>query len=188
MRNTILEPIARTVSVVFGGIFTGFLITVLVLELSLRKFDASVYTQVRQVELVRLDNLATATLLPTIVATAVLIFVGLKRGRPGLGLTSVALAFLLVVFVTTAAINLPINSDQLDWSVTRPPADWASDRDRWQIAHAVRTVAAALAFGCLVFASGLHRRQSPSVEPHVDLPSRGWGQGRHNRRTRPYSP
>ncbi len=159
MRNSLVEPFARVVSVVFGGIFAGFLIAVLVLELSLRKFDASVYTQVRQVELDRLDTLASVTLLPTIAATVVLVGISLRWGRPGLGLTAVALGLLLVVFVTTIAVNLPINSDQLDWSISNPPADWASDRNRWQIAHAVRTVAAVLAFGCLVLASGIPRRR-----------------------------
>jgi uncharacterized membrane protein len=174
MRTAILERVARFVSVVFGGVFAGFLLTILVLELTLRRFNASIYTQVRQVELVRMDNLATATLVPTILATVILIFVGLKRGRPGLGLTSVALGLLVVVLVTTVAVNLPINSDQLDWSVARPPSDWASDRDRWQVAHAVRTVAAGLAFVCLVFAADVHRKPREVVVsdavPSADRP------------------
>jgi uncharacterized membrane protein len=164
MRSSRLEAVARFVSVVFGGIFTGFLITVLVLELSVRKFDASVYTQVRQVELVRLDTLAAATLLPTAVSTIVLVVLGLGYGRSRLGLESVVLVLLLVVFVTTVAVNLPINSDQLDWSVGHPPADWASVRDRWQVAHAGRTVAALLAYICLIFASGLNRRQRSPLD------------------------
>jgi uncharacterized membrane protein len=169
MRATFIERVARFVSVVSGGLFAGFMLTILVLELSLRKFDGSVYTQVRKVELVRMDTLATATLIPTIIATAVVIAVGLKWGRPGLGLSSVALGLLLVVLVTTVVVNLPINSDQLDWTVSRPPLDWASVRDRWQGAHAIRTAAAGLAFLCLVFASGLHRsRRGPAVDagPH----------------------
>ena len=167
MRAALLERVARTVSLVFGGVFAGFMITILVLELSLRKFDASVYTQVRKVELVRMDTLATATLIPAIIGTALVIAVGLKWGRPGLGLSSAALGLLLVVLVTTVVVNLPINSDQLDWSVARPPSDWASDRDRWQVAHAVRTVAAGVAFLCLVFGAGVHRtRRGPDVAPH----------------------
>lgn len=163
MRIAILERAARVVSLVFGGVFAGFLLTILILELSLRKFDASIYTQVRQVELVRMDNLASATLIPTIVAAVILVLLGLKRGRPGLGLTSVALGLLVVVLVMTIVVNLPINSDQLDWSVARPPSDWASDRDRWQVAHAIRTIAAGIAFVCLVFAAGVHRVQRASV-------------------------
>lgn len=163
MRTALLERVARTVSIVFGGVFAGFMITILVLELSLREYDASAYTQVRKIELLHMDALATATLIPAIIATAVIIAVGLKRGRPGLGLSSVALGLLLVVLVTTVVVNLPINSDQLDWSVAHPPSDWAHDRDRWQVAHAVRTVAASLAFLCLLFSAGVHRARRESA-------------------------
>ena len=158
-----IEATARVASLALGGIFTGFLVTVMVLELSLRDVGASAYTQVRQVELDRLDTLATVTLLPTAVAVIVLVVAGLRRARPGLGLHSVALLLLLVVFMVTVVINLPINADQRDWSIASPPSDWAGDRDRWQVAHAVRTAAAVLAYGCLVVASGVHRR--PYVEP-----------------------
>ncbi|WP_052763170.1 hypothetical protein [Jiangella alkaliphila] len=66
-------------SLLFAGLFAGFLLAVLVLETSLRAFDASVYTQVRQVELDRLDALASATLLPALAATVVLVVA--ERGR-----------------------------------------------------------------------------------------------------------
>ncbi|MDX6231078.1 MAG: hypothetical protein QOH68_19 [Nocardioidaceae bacterium] len=153
-----LEGVARIVAAAFGGVFTGFLITVLVLELSMRDLGASAYTQVRHVELDRLDTLATVTLVPTAVATIVLVCLGLRWGRPGLGLHSVALVLLLAVFMVTVVINLPINADQRHWSIGNPPSDWAGDRDRWQVAHAVRTVAAVLAYVCLLATSGAHRR------------------------------
>jgi len=34
-----------------------------------------------------------------------------------------------------------------------PPSDWASVRDRWQLAHAIRTVSAVLAFCSLTTAA-----------------------------------
>jgi uncharacterized membrane protein len=139
----------RFVSLLFAGIFAGFLVAVLTIELTLRDFDASVYTQVRLVELVRLDDLAAATLIPAMLATVVLVLVAARtRGRT-FWLTLTALAFLVLVFATSLLVNVPINNDQLAWIVQAPPADWASVRDRWQIAHAVRTVAAVLAFGLL---------------------------------------
>jgi len=153
-----VEGVARIVATAFGGVFAGFLVTVMVLELSMRDLGASAYTQVRHVELDRLDTLATVSLVPTVVATIVLICLGLRRGRPGLGLQSVALVLLLVVFMVTVVVNLPFNADQRDWSIGSPPSDWAGDRDRWQVAHAVRTGAAMLAYGCLLVASGVHRR------------------------------
>jgi uncharacterized membrane protein len=153
MTNSAIAKIVRLVSLVFGGLFAGFLVTVLVFESSLRSFDAAVYTQVRQVELVRLDDLASATLIPTLIAAAILLaFAARRRGRV-FWLTLTALVLLVTVFATTLIFNLPINTDQLTWNVQAPPADWASVRDRWQFAHAVRTTAALLAFGCLSVAA-----------------------------------
>lgn len=140
--------IARFASLLFGGLFTGFLVTVLVIESTLRSAGASVYTQVRHVELARLDDLASATLIPAVLATAILV-VSAARKRQRVLWPALALVLLLSVVATTLLFNVPINTDQLTWTVQAPPADWAGVRDRWQLAHAVRTAAALLAFGCL---------------------------------------
>ncbi|MET7443431.1 anthrone oxygenase family protein, partial [Streptomyces sp. NPDC005568] len=125
----------RLASLLFSGVFAGFLVAVLVLELSLRRFDGAVYTQVRQVELVRLDDLASGTLLPALLITATLTAMALRPRGPALWPTATALVLLLSVLVTTLVLNLPVNADQLDWQVQAPPADWADVRDRWQLAH-----------------------------------------------------
>jgi uncharacterized membrane protein len=162
MTNTKSLNIVRVVGLLFGGLFAGFLITVAVIESTLRSFDAAVYTQVRQVELVRLDDLASATLIPTLITTTVLVAIGARtRGRV-FWLTLTALVLLVTVLVTTLIVNLPINADQLSWSVPAPPADWATVRDRWQVAHGLRTVAAMLAFGCLSLAA----TRPPPPRPH----------------------
>lgn len=160
MTKSVVIKIARFVSLLFGGVFAGFLIAALVIELTLRSYNASVYTQVRHVELAHLDELAAATLLPALVTAAFLVVVAFKaRGRT-FWLTLTALILLLIVFATTLIFNLPINSDQLTWDVQAPPTDWASVRDRWQIAHAVRTGAAVFAFGFLSAATIVNRRQT----------------------------
>jgi uncharacterized membrane protein len=145
-----MTRVVRGVSLLFSGLFAGFLLCVLVLENSLRGFDASVYTQVRLVELDRLDTLASVTLIPAIVTTVVLAIRARGNDRR---VVLVAAALLLVVFATTLAINLPINADQSSWSVQNPPADWSSVRDHWQLAHLVRTLAAMAAFGSLIAAA-----------------------------------
>ena len=149
--------VVRGVSLLFSGLFAGFLVCVLVLENSLRGFDASVYTQVRLVELDSLDTLASVTLIPAIVTTVVL---AIRSRGTDRRLVLVAVALLLIVFATTLAINLPINSDQASWSVQNPPADWADVRDHWQVAHLIRTVAALLAFGSLIASALTHRAPS----------------------------
>jgi uncharacterized membrane protein len=146
-----MRTATRLLSLLFSGLFAGFLACVLVIELSLRAAGASVYTQVRLVELDHLDTLAAATLLPAILATAMLVVQA--RRRPGWWIPLTALGLLLAVFVLTLTVNLPINHDQATWNPTGPPADWKAVRDRWQIAHAVRTVAAVLAFTGLTTAA-----------------------------------
>jgi uncharacterized membrane protein len=153
MTNSVIISAIRFVSLLFGGLFAGFLVTASVLEATLRSFDALVYVQVRQVELAHLDDLASATLIPTLIGAAFLVIsVARARGR-AFWLMLAALVLLVTVFVTSLLVNLPINHDQLTWNIQAPPADWAAVRDRWQIAHAVRTAAALLAFGCLIVAA-----------------------------------
>ncbi|MFQ6397647.1 anthrone oxygenase family protein [Nocardia sp. KC 131] len=161
LRNPTVLRLARLAGLLFGGIFAGFLVAVLVLELSMRDVDGIVYTQMRHIELVGLDVLATVTLLPTLVATAIVIAITFRNKGFARWLPIVAFALLAGVLILTVIVNLPINADQRDWIVSMPPTDWASVRDRWQISHAVRTVAAVLAFGALCLAAIPGRSAKP---------------------------
>jgi hypothetical protein len=71
-RPALLQTTSAFGAVLFTGLFAGFLTTVLVFEASLRGFGAAVYTQVRLIELEHLDDLATALLVPAILASAAL--------------------------------------------------------------------------------------------------------------------
>lgn len=148
-RGRVSLAVARFASLTFSGVFAGFLITVLVLELSMRTLGGSVYIEVRHVELIGMDVLASVMLVPAAAATAVVVAGRFRAGGAARWLPTIALLLMVSVVVLTVAVNLPINADQHSWVATTPPPDWASVRDRWQLAHAVRTVAAVLAFGCL---------------------------------------
>jgi uncharacterized membrane protein len=154
---TAAAGIVRAASLLFTGLFAGFVLAVLVLEQSLRQYNGVVYTQVRQVELDSLDKLASATLVPALLTTAVAAVLAIKARAGDRRLVPAALALLLVVLVISLVINVPINGDQAGWTVQAPPPDWASVRDHWQLAHLVRTVAALLAFGGLVASAVLRQ-------------------------------
>jgi Domain of unknown function (DUF1772) len=133
---------------------------VLVLEASLRSFPASVYTQVRLVELAHLDDLATILVPSALLATANLVLVTIARPGRTRWLALTALVLLLVTFAISALISVPINTDQQTWSVLAPPSNWAGVRNRRQVAHLVRTSTALFAF--MVLAAAAITGRSPS--------------------------
>jgi hypothetical protein len=141
------------------------------LKRGLRSFDAAVYTQVRQVELVGLDVLATVLLPPAIVATAILLVTAVRRRDGSRWLILAALVLPAAVFATSQLVSIPINADQVHWTVQATPLDWASVRDRWQIAHLGRIVAAVVAFGLLAAATntrGMEHRRRGDANITVD--------------------
>lgn len=151
-RSEPLLAAAAYAAVLFSGLFAGFLLTVLLLELSLRNASGPVYTQVRLVELDHLGAFASVLLAPAIIAAAVLTRGLLRRRDGGRWLAAAAVLLLLVVLVVSVSINVPINTDQQRWTVLAPPANWAALRDRWQLAHAIRTAVATSAFVLLAAA------------------------------------
>lgn len=161
-----IRALPRFVGLVFTGLFAGFLVGVLVFELSLRRFDGSVYAQTQQVTLVALPVLATVLLFPAIIGTGILAALSARLRDQTFWLAVTALTLLLVALVVTLVVNVPVNLAEGGWSTSSPPADWADVRDRWQIGHAVRTGAALLAFGSLAVA---HQGRRP-VAAHRDEP------------------
>jgi uncharacterized membrane protein len=153
------------VAVLFSGLFAGFLTTVLVFEASLRSYGATVYTQVRLIELAHLDDLATGLLVPAMLGSAALTLAVIRRHDGGRWLALTAVLLLLVTMVISVSISVPINTAQLSWSVVAPPADWSAVRDRWQLAHVVRTTTAVLAFVLLIVTVMRLRWSRNSVEP-----------------------
>ncbi|MHC6222721.1 anthrone oxygenase family protein [Arthrobacter sp. MMS24-S77] len=149
MNRRPFQSVARVAALLFVGLFAGFLIGVLILELSLRQFDGPVYAQFQQIALIGLPILASVLLLPGLAATAVLVFLERRTRGGGFWLVAGALALLLLALVTTLVVNVPINLSEGGWNVRNPPGDWAGIRDRWQLGHAVRTFAALLAFVAL---------------------------------------
>lgn len=149
--------VTRWLAQLFAGLFAGFLLGVLVLEAALRDSSGADYLTVRSAELEGLDRLATATLLPAVVSTIALVVMTIRGGWSS---PRVALILLGGVLVLSVIVNLPINSDQLDWDAASLPADWRDVRDRWQLAHAARTVAAIAAFALLILPHSTAPRRS----------------------------
>jgi hypothetical protein len=135
-----------------AGLFAGGALAVLILELALRRLDGPAYVQVRQAEHDYFPWYIGVLLVPTYAATLLLVILARKAGSRALRPAAAALVLLALALVVSFAVNAPINLAQINWNAQAPPADWASVRDRWQVAHAVRTVLCVLALGCLATA------------------------------------
>ena len=84
-----------------------------------------------------------SALLPWLVAAAAL-WAG-QRQR-ALGWALIAIVYGAAVFWLTRSVNVPINDALAGWNPAHPPADWASARERWNAANAVRAWASAACF------------------------------------------
>ena len=142
--------ITRTASQLCCAILVGVALTVLVLELALRRLDGPGYVAVRQAEYDYFTWFIGAVSVPTIIALVTLVMVAYKARSSVLRPALIALGLVLVAIVITLIVNGPINIEQLRWNSQAPPTDWQHVRDRWQIAHALRTLALVLALLCLV--------------------------------------
>lgn len=141
--------IIRSASQLCCAILVGVALTVLVLELALRRLDGPAYVAVRHAEYDYFTWFIGLVFVPTIVTVIMLVVTTYRAHSPLRRPALLALGLIVVAIAITLAVNGPINVEQLSWSTQSPPADWAHLRDQWQIAHAVRTLALILALAAL---------------------------------------
>jgi uncharacterized membrane protein len=161
MGTATLFHVTRSVAQLCCGILTGIALTVLVLELSLRRLDGPDYVRVRQAEFGPFTWLIGTIFAATLVASLVLVIQAQKAHSPLFRPALIALALLALAIAVTLAVNGPINVEQQHWNAATPPPAWAHVRDRWQIAHAIRTAALILALACL--STPTKRDEQPTV-------------------------
>lgn len=152
MRNVTLVTITRYASLSAGGVFTGLALTVLFVELAMRRLNGPDYVRMRQAEFDYFTWLTGAIGVVTLAAVILLVVVARRARSSALRPALIALVLVLAILAISVVVNGPINVEQLGWNPALSPPDWASVRDRWQIAHGVRTLAAVLVLGNLISA------------------------------------
>ncbi len=133
------------VNIISGGIYAGFLIAVLVIEWTLRGMDGKTCIIVEQVKHAHLNQLAAATI-GVALASGLLLLLGVGRLARFPRYFMLASMLCLGAALAITLVNVPINAAQMSWDPNAPPADWMLTRDRWQLAHALRTGLAGIAF------------------------------------------
>jgi hypothetical protein len=120
MTNATLVKITRYVSLLGCGVLAGVAVTVLVLELALRRLNGQEYARVRQAEFAFFSPFIGAVLLATLVAVAMLVVHARKTHSITLRPAIIALALLLLALLVSLAVNGPVNVEQLSWNVQTP--------------------------------------------------------------------
>lgn len=69
-------------------------------------------------------------------------------------LATVGFLLFVVALVVTLVVNVPIDNEIKQWTLTTLPSDWEAIRDRWEFYHALRTFASLAGLAC-AFASAL---------------------------------
>jgi hypothetical protein len=139
----------RYTSLLGCGVLAGIAVTVLVVELAFRRLTGPEYVRVRQAEFAPLTwSIGAVTVVTLAAVTALAVRARRAPGRAP-RLAAAALVLLLLALAVSLAVNGPVNIAQSGWHAATPPADWAHLRDRWLVAHAVRTAAILAALGCV---------------------------------------
>lgn len=135
---------ADLVALLASGLLAGGVILVALLDAVLTpQAWIGFHQEVTGVLTAALPPLGGLALIATLVAVAL--------GRPR-RLRLVAVLFLLAGMAVTVAVHLPLNAQIAGWSAVAPPPGWEQVRQRWQLAHAVRTAATLVAFALLASA------------------------------------
>jgi hypothetical protein len=139
MTTGVPDSFVRAVAKLSSAVLAGVALTVLVLELALRRLDGPGYVRVRKAEFSYFNWFIGLVLAPTLIAVVVLVVQTRRSHSRLLSPELLALGLLMVAIAITLVVNGPINLEQLKWNPAAPPPNWSQVRDRWQIAHAART-------------------------------------------------
>lgn len=77
-----------------------------------------------------------------------------RRNIAAFFLAVAGLLLFVLALVITLKVNVPIDNQIRQWTVTTLPSDWQAIRDRWEFYHGLRTFASLAGLAC-VFGSVL---------------------------------
>lgn len=149
MIQLILQLLSIVLLMLVTGIFWGPLFA---LHRSL-----NIFTSEELIKIVKTiaDNLAVPMriLMPVcIVVMTVWTWVYPEENTITFYLSVVSIVFILLSFIITVALEVPIVTKIQTWTPKTIPSDWASVRNRWVKFHFIRTGAAILSFVCFALA------------------------------------
>ncbi|MEY2422013.1 MAG: hypothetical protein QOI95_2080 [Acidimicrobiaceae bacterium] len=144
------QPVRLLALVTLVALVSIFLGTLIAFTPVLRGLDAETYIRVQQPLTKHVTPIASGL---GLISGVALVWIAVAYRRAGQRVPrSIVVAVLCLVGlgISSLLVNVPINSEVQKWSVSAPPSDWASVRDRWDLFHVLRTAMSSIALGCLL--------------------------------------
>jgi hypothetical protein len=127
------------------GVFWG---TWLGLSRSMAALSAQTFIEVGHAMIGNLGTIMALLMPAAILATLPVLYLLYRRRPKAFYTTLVGMMLFVVALLITLLVEVPLDNQFSQWTVTTLPADWQQLRDRWEWFHAIRSW---LAVGGLAF-------------------------------------
>ena len=135
-----------------AGIFWG---TWFSLSRSIGSITPGTFLEVGRIMIGNLAWLMRILMPAAMLSTLPVLFLLFRRKMMGaFFLASAGFLLFVVALLVTLTVNVPIDNQIKQWTVTTLPSDWQAIRDRWEFYHGLRTFASLAGLAC-AFASAL---------------------------------
>jgi len=127
------------------GVFWG---TWFSLSRSISSISAETFLEIGKTMIANLA-LSMAILVPIALLSTlpVLYFLYRQKSMKAFYLTLIGLLFFIIALLVTLLVNVPIDNQIKQWTVSTLPSDWEVIRDRWQLYHTIRTFVSLIGLG-----------------------------------------
>jgi uncharacterized membrane protein len=98
-------------------------------------------------------------LMPLSLVSAVTMLLLLPKRSKAFALALAAFLLMICALVVTLGVEVPIDNQIEQWTVTTLPSDWQAIRDRWEFYHTVRTFVSIVALALVAASSLTDRRE-----------------------------
>lgn len=118
-----------------------------------RSIDAISPATFLEIGRIMIENLGRpmSLLMPTaLISTTLTSYLHYRRRQTtAFVLTIAGLALMIAAMIVTLVVNVPIDGQIREWTVSTLPSDWRTIRDRWEFYHMIRTFLSLAAVSCL---------------------------------------
>ncbi len=147
-----------------SGVFWG---TWLSLSRSIASFSPDVFLAIGHRMIGNLGPVMPILMPAGLLTTVPVLFLLYRRRSKTLYPTLLGFALYVVALLVTLVVEVPIDNEIKEWTVSSLPPDWQRLRDRWESYHVVRAVASvaglALILGAALFDSYSIQERPPRI-------------------------